>query len=74
MNSDDDDPDDSAIDLFDTENVVVCQFDKVSLMKFIKRVNVERSTRASGTGVTATLASTAVASSLPPCSTCRSTP
>ena len=24
-------------------------FDKVSLMKFIKRVNVERSTRASGT-------------------------
>ncbi|XP_048583514.1 transcription initiation factor IIA subunit 1-like [Nematostella vectensis] len=30
LNSDDDDPDDGATDLFDTENVVVCQFDKIA--------------------------------------------
>lgn len=29
LNSEDDDSDDGATDLFDTENVVVCQFDKV---------------------------------------------
>ena len=30
LNTDDDDSDDDQLDMFDTDNVVVCQYDKVT--------------------------------------------
>lgn len=37
LNSDDDVSDDDPADLFDTDNVVVCQFDKVQRLILVRR-------------------------------------
>ena len=40
LNSDDDVSDDEATDVFETENVIVCQYDKVRFIILLKNLNL----------------------------------
>lgn len=39
LNSEDDVTDEDAADLFETDNVVVCQYDKVSIYNFLSNID-----------------------------------